>query len=169
MLYLKGTSSPPSGYEVWTPFKIRGDSVAVTVASIPLITLFVTDIKWSGDSLPIYDPGSILFTAHVGAGDTTGVTYKWVVKYSNTPNDSIVSHSDTLPPWGPRRRSINIPSPIGSYTLSVKVIPGRVIGSDTTYGISSIREFPVCPRPPGQEQLRAQVPPGGETDAVGGC
>jgi hypothetical protein len=139
------------------------------------MNLAVTGISSSAlDSMPIYDPGTYSLLALIGAGDTTGVTYKWIIKYSHTPNDSIMSHTSALPPWGPRASSFSIPEPIGSYTVTVRAIPGRVtiVGTDTTrtVGGPSVRDFTVCPRPPGGDQyLRAEDPGGEGTNAVYGC
>jgi len=159
------------------PFRTTGvvTTVTVTEPEVPLVNLAVTGI-WSSasDSMPIYDPGTYSLLALIGAGDTTGVTYKWIIKYSHIPNDSIVSHSGALPPWGPRASSFGIADPIGSYTVTVRAIPGRVtiVGTDTTrtVGSASVRDFTVCPRPPGGDPyLRAEDPGGEGTDAVHGC
>ncbi len=158
------------------PFRTTGVATLVTITAPVLlpINLAVTGIASSAsDSMPIYDPGTYSLLALIGTGDTTGVTYKWIIKYSHTPNDSIMSHTSALPPWGPRASSFGVADPIGSYTVTVRAIPGRVtiVGTDTTrtVGSASVRDFTVCPRPAGEQMLRAEVPEGEGTNAVHGC
>jgi hypothetical protein len=173
---IRATPAQSSSYLFAHPFRTAGATATVTVTEPELspINLAVTGISSSAsDSMPIYDPGTYSLLALIGAGDTTGVTYKWIVKYSHMPNDSIVSHAGVLPPWGGRASSFNIANPIGSYTVTVRAIPGRVtiVGSDTTrtVGSAAVRDFTVCPRPEGAPALRVEVPGGEGTNAVHGC
>lgn len=170
---IRALPSTSSTYLIAHPFRTTGVATTVTITAADPINLAVTGIASSAaDSLPIYDSGTYSLLALIGTGDTTGVTYKWVIKYSHIPNDSIVSHTGALPPWGPRASSFTIPEPIGSYTVTVRAIPGRVtiVGTDTTrtVGSPSVRDFTVCPRP-GEPMLRAEVPDGEGTNAVLGC
>jgi len=159
-------STSGSSYLFTTAFTTNGVSATVTVTNTP-VNLYVTGITGAGgiDTMPIHDPGSYLLTAHLGAGDDTGVTFKWTIIFSNAIGDSVVSHADTMPPWGPRTRSITVPSPIGTYTITARVRAGR----DTTVGSVTSHDFAVCPRPIGND-LKDKTDDGGNgTDAVGQC
>ncbi len=157
-----------SSYLFTTPFTNNGVSSTVTVTGSSPVNLSVMSITGSGgiDTLPIHEPGSYLLTAHLGAGDDTGVTFKWTVIFSNALGDSVVSHSDTLPPWGPPTRTVVVPSPIGSYTITARVRAGR---DSTEVGGVTSHDFVVCPRPPGNDLKEKSDNGGNGTDAVGGC
>ena len=74
-LFLKATSSPPSGYLIWTPFKDKGDSVTVTVVSAGP---FLVD-SLIADQQPVIYGGSRTFTAHF-SNQPAGTLYtEWEV------------------------------------------------------------------------------------------
>lgn len=153
-------------YLFTTAFQDNGVSATVTVTQ-GLAPLVVSNIVLSSQDTanphPIYATGTYQFTAVIGAGDTTGLYFRWIFKDSRSPNDStVIGDVDTVYTYGARRVSYHVGSLTPTWTLWVKAIPMR----DTMLGSPAIREWPVCIEPPG-EQFAAKT--GDETDAVGGC
>ncbi len=159
MIHLFPTSS--STYYQSYRFKTGGFTVPITVVPQSPIPLVVTDIGRPGpDSLePIHTPGNYLLTGLIQPGDTTGASYRWVLKFSDAPNDSTVSG------WGPRTHTMTIPSPIGSYTVTAGVY---VMRHDTIGPVYTRRDVTVCPASQ-EEYLRLATPTPPTTDAVYNC
>jgi hypothetical protein len=168
---IRAVPTSSSTYLFTTHFSTTGVTAPITVIPTAPANLYVTSITRSGNNdEPIYDPGSYLLTAHLGAGDTAGITFRWTIIYSNALGDSVVSPSplDTFPPWNGPTRWITVPAPVGSYTITARARAGRV-PADTAAAPSSA-DFPVCPRPPEEQLLRTDSTLGGQgTNAVGGC
>jgi hypothetical protein len=162
---IRARPTNPGSYLFTTAFEVNGVSATVTVTQ-GLAPLVVSDILiWPRDTVPtpIYATGTYQFTAVIGAGDTTGLFFRWIFKDSRSPNDStVIGDVDTVYTYGARTVSYNIGSLTPTWTLWVKAIPMR----DTMLGSYAIREWPVCVEPV-EEMLRAK--PDEENDAVGGC
>lgn len=144
-----------SGFYLTSAFAASDRIVPVKVTAPPPVNLAVLDIAFN-DSLPITAAGTYQWTAVIGSGDATGVSYRWVFEYSdNTPPDSVFipgrQAGDTLSPWIKpvvpgtsyvgAGQSVSQPVHLGSYNLRVKVWPIR----GGVAGAPSSRDFPVCP------------------------
>jgi hypothetical protein len=176
-----------TGFYLTSAFAASSRVVPVKVTAAPLIPP-VVDITFS-DSLPITAAGSYQWTAVLGAGGTSGVSYRWVFEFSdNTPPDSIFvptrQPGDTASPWikpvlpGTNYvgagQSVSQSVHLGSYNIRVKVWPIR----DGVAGFPAIRDFTVCPPGEGNDlhgggqnfsgKFTGSKPPPG-TDAVEGC
>jgi hypothetical protein len=124
----------------------------VTVTQPPLAALYVDDITMNG-VIPITSADSFTWTAVPAPGDASGITYNWIIEFSDTsPPDSIFV-SGSANTWRGYARP-------GSYNIRIKVWPIRA----DSIGSPAIRDFPVCTS--GTNYLRA---PEYDTDAVGGC
>ena len=169
--------NPVSGHFLTSAFGASTRTVQVNVTPQPPAALVVQDIEIN-TGLPITSAGTYTWTATLGSGDPSGITFRWVFEYSdNSPPDSVFiparSSGDTVPPWIQ-------PSPYtgaaagqsryahaGDYTIWVKVWPIR----DGIAGSPAAREFSVCTGGPAlratPEEGTKEPPPG--NDAVGGC
>ncbi len=151
MLYLQGGTS--STYLTTNRFETNAGSVTVTITAPPLAALYVDDITMNG-AIPITAPDSFTWTAVPPTGNTSGISYNWIIEYSDTsPPDSIFAPA-TANTWRGYARS-------GSYNIRIKVWPVR----NDSIGSPAIRDFPVCTGT--TEYLRAV--PEDENNAVGGC
>lgn len=179
-----GVNGPPeftptevSGHFLTSAFGAGTRTVQVSVTPQPPAALVIQDIEIN-TGLPITSAGTYTWTATLGSGDPSGITFRWVFEYSdNSPPDSVFiparSTGDTVPPWIQ-------PSPYtgaaagqsrdahaGDYTIWVKVWPIR----DGVAGSPAAREFSVCTGGPAlratPEEGTKEPPPGNE--AVGGC
>jgi hypothetical protein len=144
-LYLKATSSPPSGYLIWTPFKDKGDSVTVTVVSAGP---FLLD-SLIADQQPVIYGGTRTFTAYFTNQPSGSLVTEWQIDDPRTPsiNPDITTYSGGGP-------ATMVQVDAGYYGLEVRV-RGRVGG--TTYangGTWSTFYFPVC----GSEEAFAECP-----------
>jgi len=154
-----------------TKFTQTGTSATVTVVAQQPAALVIQDITIDSlHALPVTEPDSITWTAKLAPGDATGVTYRWVIEYSDTsPPDSLFiparTSSDTAPYWGSppflASKTWRGYAREGSYTIRIKVWPARA----GVVGTPAEREFPVCTST--GNALRAD--PGAGNDAVGGC
>ena len=131
--------SLPAGYQFWTPFKSRGDSVTVTVTAPPPDILL--------DEVPIWTPGWHQWT-YVGPG-TPGPT-TWSVDDSRTLHvspDTVFTSSG----W-----TTQFYVDAGSYTV--------YIGAN---GV--VREIPVCTASGEALMSQAGKSGSGSTNAVENC
>jgi hypothetical protein len=147
---LQGGAS--TAYLTTHKFETNATSVSVTVTAPPIAALYVDDITMN-DTIPITRADSFTWTAVPAPGDASGITYNWIIEFSDTsPPDSIfVSGSGNT--WRGYARP-------GSYNIRIKVTPIRSGSS----GSPAIRDFPVCI----SETNYLRVPDY-DTDAVGGC
>lgn len=182
------------GFYLTSAFAASSRVVPVKVTSPPSppppppVSLVVQDITIN-TTLPITSAGTYQWTAIIGTGDATGVTYRWVFEFSDsTPPDSVFIPErvpdDTVSPWivpvaqgfeyEGAAQSVPVPVHLGSYTIRVKVWPIR----GGVAGAPSSREFPVCPPGEGNDlfgggqgsagKFSGTKPPPG-TNAVEGC
>lgn len=147
---ISATSGSSTTYLRTFAFENQPVSATVTVNPAPLVDLVVQDITVDA-SLPLFNYGDRTWTAVMGSGDTTGVSYRWVVEYSwSSPPDSVFvpvrSSSDSAlaspwgyPPFAARTWQGTVTN--GSYNIRVKVWPAR----GDSVGMPAIRDFPVCP------------------------
>jgi len=151
LIFLRGDGS--TTYHMTQRFELQAGSVTVTVTAPPLAALYVDDITMNG-AIPITSPDSFTWTAVPASGNSSGISYNWIVEYSDTsPPDSIFIPS-TSNTWRGYARA-------GSYNVRIKVWPVR----NDSIGSPAIRDFPVCTG--NTEYLRFE--PKDETDATGGC
>lgn len=150
LIRLQGGTS--TTYLTTNGFETNAASVTVTVTPPPIAALYVDDITMN-DSIPITHADSFTWTAVPASGDASGITYNWIIEFSDaSPPDSIfVSGSGNT--WRGYARP-------GSYNIRIKVSPVR----NDSIGSPAIRDFPVCTSE--TNYLRA---PDNDTDAVGGC
>ncbi len=182
------TPNETTGSYLTSAFASNARNVVVKVTAPPLVQLAVQDITVN-TTLPITYASTFQWTAVIGTGDATGVTYRWVFEFSdNTPPDSIFvpqrQPGDTASPWikpvlpGTNYvgagQSVSQWVHLGSYNIRVKVWPLR----DGVAGFPAIRDFTVCPPGEGNNLNGGgglfggkfngtKSPPG--TDAVEGC
>jgi hypothetical protein len=136
MLYLKATSTPPSGYLIWSPFKDRGDSVTIVVTEAPPPPPFLID-SVTADQQPVIHGGMRTFTVHVSNPPGSPVTTTWWVDDPRTTGvtpDTTFSKSTTWAEFAVGE---------GEYGLEIRVrawvgATGSGVGPSTFF-------FPVCP------------------------
>lgn len=153
-----------SEYYLTSAFRASTRTVPVVVTEPPPpppeppADLVVYDISVN-TALPITSAGTYQWTAVIGPGNPAGISYRWVIEYSDaSPPDSVfipARHPDDpgspwVMPMIPESdyigvgQSVSQPVHLGSYTIRVKVWPIR----GGSVGAPSVRDFPVCP--PGQ-------------------
>lgn len=135
-LFLKANPGyVPSGYHLWTGFRVRGDSIRVVVTPPPPPPPpppFAVDSIWTAQQ-PITTPGpTTVYSAVSGAPGGTLYT-RWIITDSRTPNvsDSVVVGGTTL------TRSVSA----GSYSLTFDVTP---FIDGTASGFRGVWSVPVC-------------------------
>lgn len=176
-----------SGYFLTSAFAASSRTVQVTVTPQPPAALVVQNITIN-TSLPITLSNSYQWTAVLGSGDPSGITFRWVFEYSySSPPDSVFiptrQSGDPGSPWIKppypatiyvgAGQAVSMPVDSGSYTIRVKVWPIR----NGVAGSPAARDYPVCTSSEGGGgndlratpglQMAPEPPP--ETDAVEGC
>ncbi len=180
--------STGTGYFLTSAFLASSRTVQVNVTPQAPAPLVVQDITTNAPS-PITASNVYDWTAVLGSGDPTGITFRWVFEYSySSPPDSVFIPGrypgDNVSPWihpfppdtiytgAGKVQSQLVPS--GDYTIWVKVWPIR----DGVAGSPAAREFSVCTSVGGggnnllaapDRRLFPFAPPPPGTDAVGGC
>lgn len=168
---LRAQSAPPTGYALWTPFQLRGDSVALTVTTPPPppppVSLQVSDvvIRDAGTnaivSLPITAPGSYAIDAVV-IGTPTWTVLQWSVIDSRSPSITLVDST-----YAPNVRHTFTASPGDSYSRRFIIRPF----SGGVEGFYHIRDIPICVT--GGNQLlgntKTSSKSGPVPNMVGGC
>lgn len=146
-LFLKATSTPPSGYLVWTPFKEKGDSVTVTVITPPTHPDFYVD-SLTADQQPVIYGGMRTFTVHFDNLQWGPLTTEWWVddpRTTGTVPDTTFTKSGA---------SATFLVDGGEYGLEIRV-RGKVGSVYSMGGTWSTFFFPVC----GTEESFAECPP----------
>lgn len=135
-LFLKANPAyVPSGYHLWSGFRVRGDSIRVVVTPPPPPPPpppFAVDSIWTTQQ-PITTPGPTAIYSSV-SGAPSGTMYTlWVITDSRTPNvsDSVVVAGTTL------NRSVSA----GSYSLTFDVTPFL---DGAAIGFRGVWSVPVC-------------------------
>lgn len=161
---LRAQSAPPAGYALWTPFELRGDSVALTVTTPPPVLLQVSDVVVRDAStnaevtLPITTAGTYAIDAVV-VGSPTWTMLQWSVVDSRTPSISLVDST-----WAPTFTAYAG----DSYNRRFTILPF----SGGTSGIYHIRDIPICVTAGGNNLVASKKSSGTGwpvTNAVGGC
>lgn len=146
-LFLKATSTPPSGYLVWTPFKEKGDSVTVTVITPPPHPDFYVD-SLTAYQQPVIYGGMRTFTVHFDNLQWGPLTTEWWVddpRTTGTVPDTTFTKSGA---------SATFLVDGGEYGLEIRV-RGKVGSVYSMGGTWSTFFFPVC----GTEESFAECPP----------
>jgi len=159
-VYLRG-GAVPTGYDWWTPFRERGDSIKLTVTAPPPPPPppFKVDSIWAAQ-MPITTPGWTTFQASVVGAPGTPVAIRWIVVDSRNP-----MVADTTVYYG-LHMDLNISS--GSYTMPIRARPQY----GWTLGIDAYQNIPVCTESGGAMRMKAGAAKdgGGEgTNAVENC
>lgn len=146
MLYLKATSTPPSGYLIWSPFKDCGDSVTIVVTEAPPPPPFLLD-SLIADQQPVIYGGSRTFTAYFSNQPTGSLSTEWWV---DDPRTTGVVPDTTFTKSG-AQATFFVDG--GEYGLEIRV-RGKVGSVYSGAGIWSTFFFPVC----GTEEAFAECP-----------
>jgi len=157
-VYLRG-GALPTGHAWWTPFRVRGDSIALTVTAPPPPPPpppppFKADSIWASP-MPITTPGWTTIQASVVGAPGTPVAIRWIVVDSRTP-----TVADTNVYYG-LQMDLNVSS--GSYTLAIRARPQY----GSTNGLEAYQDIPVCTESGGA--LRTKNGGGQGTNAVENC
>lgn len=167
LVWLRAKSAAPAGYAMWTPFRLRGDSVVLTVTTPPPVALQVSDIVVRNAStdqivaLPITAAGEYAIDAVV-IGTPTWTRIDWAVIDSRSPNDTTVATTQA-----PSVRQLFSAYRGDSYNRRFIMTPF----SNSTQGFYHIRDVPICVT--GGNQLASGGKKSSKTgptpNMVGGC
>jgi hypothetical protein len=141
-LFLKATSSPPSGYLIWTPFKDKGDSVTVTVVSAGP---FLVD-SLIADQQPVIYGGMRTFTMFTSNQPSGSVSSQWWVDDPRTPG----VYPDTIFTKSGLQASFLVDADYFGLEIFVRAYVGGVGSGVDSSGFF----FPVC----GSQDAFAECP-----------
>lgn len=166
-VWLRAQSAAPSGFGMWTPFRLRGDSVELTVTAPPAVALQVSDvvIRDSATNAIVSLPITVAATYTIDAvviGTPTWTHINWGVIDSRSPYDTSFSVTQN-----PDTRQTFRSYPGDSYRRRFLMQPL----SGSYEGFYHVRDIPLCVT--GADQFRVagklSAKVGVVPDAISGC